>query len=47
MAGAAMSGLNFFSIMMGPAIFLQGLGIAMQGLYPKPPAGRRRSAPRC
>jgi sugar phosphate permease len=33
MAGAAMSGTNFFT-MMGPAVFLQGLGIVMQGLYP-------------
>jgi MFS family permease len=33
MAGAAMSGTNFFT-MMGPAVFLQGLGIAMQSLYP-------------
>jgi MFS family permease len=34
MAGAAMSGTNFFT-MMGPAVFLQGLGIAMQDLYPE------------
>ena len=33
MAGAAMSGTNFFT-MMGPAVFLQGLGIVMQQLYP-------------
>jgi len=33
MAGAAMTGINFFT-MMGPAIFLQGLGIFMQRLYP-------------
>ena len=33
MAGAAMTGINFFN-MMGPAIFLQGLGILMQRLYP-------------
>jgi sugar phosphate permease len=33
MAGAAMSGTNFFT-MMGPAVFLQGLGIVMQGLHP-------------
>ena len=33
MAGAAMTGINFFT-MIGPAIFLQGLGILMQTLYP-------------
>ena len=33
MAGAAMTGINFFN-MMGPAMFLQGLGILMQRLYP-------------
>ena len=33
MAGAAMTGINFFN-MMGPAIFLQGLGLLMQRLYP-------------
>jgi MFS family permease len=33
MSGAAMSGTNFFT-MLGPAVFLQGLGIVMQGLYP-------------
>lgn len=38
MAGAAMSGTNFFT-MMGPAAFLQGLGIAMQGLYPQASRG--------
>ena len=38
MAGAAMSGTNFFT-MMGPAVFLQGLGIAMQGLYPQASRG--------
>ena len=38
MAGAAMSGTNFFT-MMGPAMFLQGLGIAMQGLYPEASRG--------
>jgi MFS family permease len=38
MAGAAMSGINFFT-MMGPAVFLQGLGIAMQGLYPEASRG--------
>jgi MFS family permease len=38
MAGAAMSGTNFFT-MMGPAVFLQGLGIAMQRLYPEASRG--------
>jgi sugar phosphate permease len=33
MAGAAMTGVNFFT-MIGPAIFLQGLGSLMQTLYP-------------
>ena len=33
MAGAAMAGINFFT-MMGSAVFLQGLGIFMQRLYP-------------
>jgi sugar phosphate permease len=33
MAGTAMTGINFFN-MMGPAIFLQGLGILMQVLHP-------------
>jgi sugar phosphate permease len=33
MAGAAMTGINFFT-MMGPAVFLQGLGSLMQRLYP-------------
>jgi len=33
MAGAAMTGINFFN-MMGPAIFIQGLGIMMQALHP-------------
>jgi sugar phosphate permease len=33
MAGAAMTGINFFT-MMGSAVFLQGLGILMQRLYP-------------
>jgi sugar phosphate permease len=32
-AGAAMTGVNFFN-MIGPAVFLQGLGSLMQGLYP-------------
>jgi predicted MFS family arabinose efflux permease len=38
MAGAAMSGTNFFT-MLGPAFFLQGLGIVMQGLYPEASRG--------
>jgi sugar phosphate permease len=38
MAGTAMSGTNFFT-MMGSALFLQGLGIVMQGLYPEAPRG--------
>jgi sugar phosphate permease len=33
MAGAAMTGINFFT-MIGPAVFLQGLGNLMQTLYP-------------
>jgi predicted MFS family arabinose efflux permease len=33
MAGAAMTGINFFT-MIGPAVFLQGLGALMQKLYP-------------
>lgn len=33
MAGTAMTGINFFT-MLGPAVFLQGLGKAMQALYP-------------
>lgn len=33
MSGAAMTGINFFT-MIGPAIFLQGLGTLMQSLYP-------------
>lgn len=33
MAGTAMTGINFFT-MIGPAVFLQGLGKVMQTLYP-------------
>ena len=33
MSGAAMTGINFFT-MIGPALFLQGLGTLMQTLYP-------------
>jgi MFS family permease len=32
-SGAAMTGINFFT-MIGPAVFLQGLGIFMHRLYP-------------
>ena len=38
MAGAAMTGINFFT-MLGPAVFLQGLGIFMQRLYPEASRG--------
>jgi len=38
MAGAAMTGINFFN-MMGPAVFLQGLGILMQRLHPNASRG--------
>ncbi len=38
MAGAAMTGINFFN-MLGPAVFLQGLGILMQHLYPEASRG--------
>lgn len=38
MAGAAMTGINFFT-MMGPAIFLQGLGKVMQAVYPSTSRG--------
>ena len=37
-AGAAMTGLNFFT-MIGPAVFLQGLGYMMQSLYPQASRG--------
>jgi sugar phosphate permease len=33
MSGAAMTGINFFT-MIGPAVVLQGLGVLMQTLYP-------------
>ena len=33
MAGVTMTGINFFN-MIGPAVFLQGLGSLMQALYP-------------
>jgi len=38
MSGAAMTGINFFT-MIGPAVFLQGLGILMQSLYPEASRG--------
>ena len=38
MSGAAMTGINFFT-MIGPATFLQGLGILMQTLYPEASRG--------
>ena len=38
MAGAAMTGINFFN-MLGPAVFLQGLGVLMQHLYPEASRG--------
>ncbi|MGD9176165.1 MAG: MFS transporter [Desulfobacterales bacterium] len=38
MSGAAMTGINFFN-MLGPAVFLQGLGILMQHLYPEASRG--------
>jgi sugar phosphate permease len=38
MAGTAMTGVNFFT-MIGPALFLQGLGIFMQSMYPESSRG--------
>ena len=38
MAGAAMTGINFFT-MIGPAVFLQGLSSLMQYYYPSAPFG--------
>jgi len=38
MAGTAMTAINFFT-MIGPALFLQGLGIFMQSFYPESPRG--------
>ena len=38
MAGAAMTGINFFT-MIGPAVFLQGLGSMLQALYPEASRG--------
>ena len=39
MAGTAMTGVNFFT-MLGPAIFLHGLGALMQALYPAASRGQ-------
>jgi hypothetical protein len=33
MTGAALTGINFFT-MIGPAVFVQAIGILMQTLYP-------------
>ena len=38
MAGTAMTGINFFT-MIGPAVFLQGIGSLMQHLYPNASRG--------
>jgi sugar phosphate permease len=38
MAGTAMTGINFFPL-IGPAFFLQGLGMLMQTLYPEASRG--------
>ena len=38
MAGTTMTGVNLFN-MLGPAVFLQGLGILMQALYPEASRG--------
>ncbi len=38
MSGTAMTGINFFT-MIGPAVFLQGLGILMQTLHPEASRG--------
>jgi sugar phosphate permease len=37
-AGTAMTGINFFT-MIGPAVFLQGLGSLMQAVYPSAALG--------
>lgn len=39
MAGTAMTGINFFT-MIGPAVFLQGLGTLMQAFYPAAARGQ-------
>ena len=38
LAGTAMTGINFFT-MIGPAVFLHGLGTLMQRLYPEASRG--------
>jgi sugar phosphate permease len=38
MSGSAMTGINFFT-MIGPAVFLQGLGSLMQTFYPQESRG--------
>ncbi len=38
MAGTAITGVNVFN-MVGPAVFLQGLGALMQAVYPQAPRG--------
>jgi sugar phosphate permease len=38
MAGATLTGINLFN-MLGPAVFLQGLGVMMQALYPEASRG--------
>ncbi|MBN1104127.1 MAG: MFS transporter [Deltaproteobacteria bacterium] len=43
MAGTAMTGINFFT-MMGPAVFLQGLGKVMQAFYPAASRGQEAFA---
>ncbi|MBN2033972.1 MAG: MFS transporter [Deltaproteobacteria bacterium] len=43
MAGTAMTGINFFT-MLGPAIFLQGLGTLMQTYYPAASRGQEAFA---
>jgi sugar phosphate permease len=43
MAGTAMTGINFFT-MLGPAIFLHGLGALMQTLYPAVSRGQEAFA---
>ena len=40
MTGTALTGINFFT-MIGPAVFLQGLGVLMQTLYPTAPFGQQ------
>jgi sugar phosphate permease len=43
MAGTAMTGINFFT-MIGPAVFLQGLGTLMQTVYPAEARGEEAFA---